>query len=777
MPRLPFLLLWVLAGLAAGGALHLLGQTREAAWVWSAAALPVAAHVGLGVVRALAGGRIGVDVIALAAILVAVLLGEAAAAAVIALMVAGGEALEAWAEGRATRSLSELIARAPRHAARVTATGIEEIGVGAIRPGDRLLVRPGETVAADGVLEDEAATLDESALTGEPLPASLARGAALRSGAVNAGPAFRMRATSDAEASTYAAILRLTRAAAEARPPLARLADRWALGFLALTAAMAGGAWALSGDPVRALAVLVVATPCPLILAAPIALVAGIGRAARRGIVVKGGGALERLARIHTVLFDKTGTLTPGRPRLAAVEADQGLGRDAALALAASLAQGSTHPVAAALVAAAQARGLALLAPEGVEETAGGGLAGRVGGRRLALGSEGFLRGQGIARPERLGAVATVAGAAGSVAWLAVEGRAAAAFVMADGLRPEAPRAVRRLRALGVRRLLMVTGDRAAAAAPVGAALRLDGVLADRAPAEKIAAVREEAARAPTAMIGDGVNDAPALAAADVGIAMGAHGTAAAAEAGDVVLLVDRLDRAAEAIAIARRARRIALQAIALGMGLSGAAMVAAAAGLLSPLAGALLQEGIDVAAILFALTVLRPGREDAAAPAVPPEAGLAERTAEHAGLRRLAERLREAGEAVTEAPTALPLIEALQAELRAELLPHHREEERVLYPEAARRLGGRDPMSPLVRMHTEIEALAARIGALAEVARREGAWAEVAPELRRSLFALEALLTLHLAAEEEVLAELADGPVAPDAPRAVRAPAVAEAG
>lgn len=758
------LLSWVLAGLVAGTVLFLLGQTGPAAWVWSAAALPVAAHVALDVLRAIAGGRLGVDVIALAAILAAVLLGEAAAAAVVALMVAGGEALEAWAEGRATRSLSDLVARAPRRAARLSGAGIEEIGVEAIRPGDILLVRPGETVAADGVLEEDAATLDESALTGEPLPASLAVGAELRSGAVNAGPAFRMRATSDAEASTYAAILRLTRAAAEARPPLARLADRWALGFLAFTAVMAGGTWALSGDPVRALAVLVVATPCPLILAAPIALVAGIGRAARRGIVVKGGGALERLARIRTVLFDKTGTLTPGRPRLAAVEADPALGREAALRLAAALAQGSTHPVSAALVAAARARGLPLATPEAIEETPGGGLSGTVQGKALSLGSEGFLHGRGIVPLDGLGSMASVAGAAGSIAWLAIDDRAAAAFVMADELRPEASRAVRRLRALGVRRLVMVTGDRAAAAAPVGAALRLDAVLADRTPEEKIAAVREEAARAPTAMVGDGVNDAPALAAADVGIAMGAHGTAAAAEAGDVVLLVDRLDRVAEAVAIARRSRRIALQAIAIGMGLSGAAMVAAAAGLLTPLAGAVVQEGIDIAAILFALAALRPGKEDTAPRPVPPDAGLAERTAEHAGLQRLAERLREAGEAISDRPTALPAIEALEASLRAELLPHQREEERALYPAAARRLGGQDPMGPLVRMHAEIETLAARISALVTVARRnQGGWSDMAPELRRSLFALEALLTLHLSAEEEVLAEFAEDHVPSD--------------
>ena len=549
-------------------------------------------------------------------------------------------------------------------------------------------------MAADGVLEDTGATLDEAALTGEPLPASITSGAPLRSGAVNAGAAFRMRAEHDAEASTYAAIIRLTRAASETRPPLARLADQWALGFLAVTTAVAGGAWLWSGAPIRALAVLVVATPCPLILAAPIALIAGIGRAARLGIVVKGGGALERLARVSTVMFDKTGTLTPGRPRLAAIDADPALGRDGALQLAATIAQGSTHPVSSALVAAAKLRGVALAVPDTVEEVPGGGLFGTVNGVAVVLGGEGFIQARGMAPAPGLSATADIVAAAGSVAWLGVNDQTVAAFVMADGLRPEAGLAVRALRALGVRRIIMVTGDRAAAAASIGLALRLDTVLADCSPEAKIAAVKAksalaptamvgdgvndapalaaadvgiamgahgtaaaaeagdvvllvdrldrvadaaaaasiglalrldtvladcspeakiaavkaESALAPTAMVGDGVNDAPALAAADVGIAMGAHGTAAAAEAGDVVLLVDRLDRVADAMAIAKRSRLIALQAISLGMGMSGLAMVVAAAGYLTPLTGALLQEVIDIVAILFALTALSPG-------------------------------------------------------------------------------------------------------------------------------------------------------------------------
>ena len=753
------LLGWVLLGLVMGVVFWAAGQPGVAGWVWAATALPVAAHVGIGVVRSLLGGQLGVDVIALAAILAAVFMDEPLTGAVVALMVAGGEALEAWAQGRATRALTALLALAPRQAARVTPTGIEEIAVVAIAIGDTLLVRAGETVPADGALDDEAAMLDEAALTGESLPVAMVRGGKLRSGAVNAGGAFRLRVEATAEASSYAAIIRLTHNAAATRPPLARLADQWALGFVALTAAVSGGAWFFTGDPVRALSVLVVATPCPLILAAPIALVAGIGRAAARGIVIKGGGALERLAGVRTMLFDKTGTLTSGQLRLAAMDVAAGTDRDAALRLAGILAQGSSHPVSGALAEAARLRGLDLPLPDTTDEAAGGGVAGMVAGQQVALGSQAYLAARGVADLGALAASATVVAVAGSVSWLALDGRAIAVFVMADSMRPEAPRTLRALHGLGITRSVMLTGDRAAAAAPIAAALRLDAVLAECSPAQKIAEVQRESAAAPTAMVGDGINDAPALAAAGVGIAMGAQGTAAAAEAGDVVLLVDRLDRIADAVAIAQRSRRIALQAIALGMGLSGLAMVVAAAGFLSPLAGAVLQEGIDVAAILYALTALRPGRGEAAPQPLPASAGLAERVAEHAALRGLSAALRDAAEAIGGGPETLPAIEALQARLTGELLAHQRAEEATLYPHAAERLGGADPMGPLIRMHTAIEVLVGQIGNLLAVAHAEAGWTATAAPLRRSLFELEALLTLHLAIEEEALAGLSPAP------------------
>ena len=749
------LLGWVGVGLAVAASIHWLDRPAVASWILIAASAPVAIHLGGGLLRSLIGGRPGVDVVALAAILAAVAMGETTVAAVISLMVAGGEALEAWAEGRAGRALTDLVSRAPRRAARVEGREVREIDIAEIRPGDLLLVRAGETIPADGVLEDEAATLDESVLTGEPVPIEFRRGAALRSGSVNAGAVFRLRAGRDAGASTYAAILRLTQEAAATRAPLLRLADRWALGFIGLTMLVAGGAWVLTGDAIRALAVLVVATPCPLILAAPVALVAGIGRAARRGIVVKNGAALERLARVRTVLFDKTGTLTPGHPRLVTIDADRQLGRDAALRLAAALAQASTHPVANALVAAARRRHMALPLPETVMESPGGGVTGTIEGRVLMLGSEGFLRDSGL-DPKAGFAIATqVLAAAGSVAWLAVDGRTAAAFVMADGVRQEAPRTVRQLRALGIRRIVLLTGDREGAAAPIGRALRLDAVLAGQSPAEKIAAVRHEDASAPTVMVGDGVNDAPALAAASVGIAMGAAGTAAASEAGDVVLLVDRVDRVADAIAIALRSRRVALRAIVFGMGMSATAMAFAAGGWLTPLVGALIQEGIDVFAILFALTSLRPGRDEQSTAALPTTAGLVARQQEHAGLRQLADAMRDAADAID-----LPLrpesgLVNLEQRLRDELLPHQRVEERDLYPEVSQRLGGQDPMGPLVRMHAEIETLAERVAVLLRLGVDETQWPTVAPELRRTLFALEALLRLHLTVEEEVMASV----------------------
>lgn len=757
MPSRRRLLALVLAGMAAGALALALGQPRAASLLWSAASLPVAALVGRDTWRTLRGGSLGVDIIALLAILAALAMAHPFTAALIALMVAGGGALEEFAEGRARRELTALVSRVPRIAHRQHEGAVTDIAVDAIAPGDLLLVKPGETLPVDGTLA-EPATLDEAALTGEPMPVARPAGDSARSGVVNAGCAFTLRAAATADASTYAAIVRLVQQAEGERPPMIRLADRWALWFLPITLALAGLAWWLSGTPERALAVLVVATPCPLILAAPVALVCGISRAARHGVIVKGGGALERLARVRIALFDKTGTLTSGTPRLSGIEPLPGFETDELLRLAASLEQLSQHVVATAITTAATEAGLSLSLPTDVAETHGGGLSGTVDGRRVTIGTAALLTEAGLP-PPATGAAARLAAAAASASWVAIDGQVAGALLLADRIRPEAPRAIRALRAAGITRIVMLTGDRAEAAEAVATALGLDAVHAELTPADKIARVIAERAGGATLMVGDGINDAPALAAADIGIAMGARGAAAAAEAADVVLLVDRIDRVATAITAARRARSIALQSIAAGMGLSALAMLAAAAGTLPPVAGALLQEAIDIAVILNALRVLAGDHPQAALPAT---AELPAILRDHADMRGLVERMRRTADRL-HADDKLPAEElrAIADALRHLLLPHQHAEERRTYPELARRLGGRDPLGALTRMHEEIEHHTARFTALAD--RLDATTAQATPgearEARRLLYVLDAVIALHLAAEEELMSQVQDLP------------------
>jgi heavy metal translocating P-type ATPase len=527
--------------------------------------------------------------------------GETLAAAVVAVMYAGGTFLESFAEGRARREMHDLLARVPRTATRHRNGGLEEVPLGEIAPGDLLLIRQGDVLPVDGTLASEAAFLDTAALTGESLPVRLARGAEAMSGSTNTGEAFDLTATRPAKDSTYAGIVRLVEEAQRSKAPMSRLADRWSLGFLGVTLAIAGAAWWFTGDPIRAVAVLVVATPCPLILAVPVALVAGLSRAAHFGVLIKGAGPLETMARVRTLILDKTGTLTDGRPQIVAIDSREGMAADDLLRLAAALDQASQHPVAQALVAAAQARGLGLPVPAEVTEVPGEGVMGLVAGRRVIVGGEAFVA-------ARVGAGAPPpAMAAGSVvATVAVDGRMAGRLVMADPLREGVAAILDALRRGGIGRILLATGDRADVAERVTEGLGLDGVRAGLTPDRKVLLVLTERKHGPVMMVGDGVNDAPALAAADVGIAMGARGAAASAEAADVVLLVDRLDRLGAGIEIARAARQIALQSVVAGIGLSVLGMIAAAFGYLTPVQGALLQEVIDVAVILNALRALR---------------------------------------------------------------------------------------------------------------------------------------------------------------------------
>ena len=601
-----------LLGLVSGGVLWLSGRPDLAEIAWAAGVIPVLVALCIEIVRSLWKGEVGLDIVAALSMSAALLFGETLAAAVVALMYSGGTFLESFAQGRARREMSDLLSRVPRTATRHRNGGLDEVPLDDIEPDDLLLIRQGDVAPVDGTVESDRAMLDQSALTGESMPARLDRGQDVMSGSTNAGEAFDLRVTRRASDSTYAGIVRLVEEAQKSKAPMARMADRYSLLFLAITVALATAAWWFTGDPIRAVAVLVVATPCPLILAVPVALVAGLSRAAHFGVLIKGAKPLEALARIRTLILDKTGTLTDGRPQIVSIDTKGDLSEDEVLYFAAALDQASKHPIAQAIVAAARARGTALPVPEDVVETPGEGVAGTIDGRRVVVGGAGFVAAQaGVADPE--GAVIE----AGSVVVsLAVDEQLMGHLVMADALRGGTADLLAGLRRLGLARILLATGDRRAVAEAVTEGLGLDAVRADLTPDQKVLLVLTERKNGPVMMVGDGVNDAPALAAADIGVAMGARGAAASAEAADVVLLVDHLDRLLPGIEIAQRSRRIALESVAAGIGLSVAGMIAAALGYLTPVQGALLQEVIDVAVILNALRALRikPYRTDVSA-------------------------------------------------------------------------------------------------------------------------------------------------------------------
>jgi heavy metal translocating P-type ATPase len=596
------LLAIALVGLVAGLALRVAGLPEPATIAWSIGVIPVLAALVVEIVRNLWKGEVGLDIVAALSMSAALLFGETLAASVVALMYSGGTFLESFAVGRARREMHDLLSRVPRTATRQRDGALVEVPLDDIAPGDLLLIRQGDVAPVDGIVESDLAMVDQSALTGESMPARLERGSELLSGSTNAGKAFDVRATRRAADSTYAGIVRLVEEAQKSKAPMARLADRYSLLFLAVTVTLATAAWWFSGDPIRAVAVLVVATPCPLILAVPVALVAGLSRAAHFGVLIKGAKPLEALARIQTLILDKTGTLTDGRPQIVSIETHGDLSEDEVLYFAAALDQASKHPIAQAIVAAARARGVALPVPEQVVETPGEGVAGSIDGRKVLVGGADFVTAQ-VGAPGQ----ETLSRDAGSVlVALAVDGKLMGHLLMADALRAGTSELLAGLRRLGISRILLATGDRRAVADAVTAGLGLDSVRADLTPDQKVLLVLSERKNGPVMMVGDGVNDAPALAAADIGVAMGARGAAASAEAADVVLLVDQLDRLLPGLEVAHRSRRIAIESVIAGIGLSIAGMVAAAFGYLTPVQGALLQELIDVAVILNALRALR---------------------------------------------------------------------------------------------------------------------------------------------------------------------------
>ena len=748
----PALLVISLSALTVGLIARTVGQPAIAQWLWVGTSLLLMLVICVEVIVNLARRQVGVDLIALLSIASALFFSEFLVAVVIAVMLASGRTLEHFTSQRAERELRRLIQRAPTWAWKIDGENMVRTALEQIDPGSQILVRMGDVIPLDGELIKSGATVDESALTGEPIPVEYASGALIRSGGVNVGAPFALLVTHSAKDSTYAGIVRMAETARRSRAPFVRAADRYALMLIPVTLIIAGGAWLFSGDPLRALAVLVVSTPCPLILAAPIALLSGISRCARRGILVKDGATLEALAKTKIVMLDKTGTLTTGHASISSVESTGEIKRDRLLFLAGSLAQGSRHPVSMAIAQAAQRDGSALAMPEHVTEQPGAGLSGQIDGRQIRLGSLAFVTPEEgkwstdlLARMEYQGVGAS---------FVAIDGKLSGAILFSDPLRVESPLAVRSIKRQGIQKVTLLTGDRLATAQWVAVAAGVDEVLAQLRPQDKVSAIQQACSEAVTMMVGDGVNDAPALAAANVGVAMGANGASAASEAAGVVLLVDRLDRVAQALEIAKRSCDIARQSMLVGIGLSVLAMLIAAAGYLPPLTGAILQELIDVGVILNALRAL-------AGPHWQPRKSLGndhlqQLDAEHLKMAHVLDKLNSLARDFPHlsAELASSELSSLVTILEQQLLPHEHDDENRLYPLLLAYLRGDDPLAALSQTHLAIFRLASLLSHLNTRQMADPATLD-REEIHDTLIRLDTLLALHFAQENELYRSL----------------------
>jgi heavy metal translocating P-type ATPase len=586
----------LLAALLAGG-LYLGGLKTAANWVLGVASILALLPLVAGMWDDFRHGQYGLDILALTAIVTSVLLHEYWAAILVVIMLTGGESLEDYAEHRARNELDALLKRAPQTAHLVRGGKTIDVAVNTVNAGDKLVIKPGEVVPVDAIILEGEASFDESSLTGESLPLFKDAEDQLLSGSVNLDGAVTVRALHAARDSQYQQIIKMVDAAQHSKAPFVRLADRYSIPFTIAAFTIAGAVWFISGDAIRFLEVIIVATPCPLLLAAPIALISGMSRASKYGIIIKTGSALERLADIETIAFDKTGTLTRGEPTVSSVTTFGSFTKSDVLSLAATLEQSSNHILARAIIVEANKKKVSYSKAKHVVETAGHGLSARVKNHSVLVGRYGDMEDNEVEMPAafKSGNVKQTA------SYVGVDGKLAGVITFEDELRPETKTTLADLRKLGIKNTLMLTGDHQAAAKTIAKQLDIADFRAGALPADKLHAIEQVKDR-PVAFVGDGVNDAPVLTASDIGIALGARGSTAASESADVVVLHDDLRYVARGIATARRALSIAKQSILIGIGISLALMALFATGKFSPVLGAVLQEVVDVVVIFNAL-------------------------------------------------------------------------------------------------------------------------------------------------------------------------------
>lgn len=591
------------------------GAAQAAKWIATGYVAIIILITAIDMVRDILRGHFGLDILALVAMIASISVGEYLAAMIIVLMLSGGEALEDYAAQRAKKDLDALLDKAPSLAHRLRSdepnAATDDIDINEVKAGDLLLIKPSEVVPVDSELLSDEAEFDESSLTGESLPVSRVQGEAVYSGSINGERVIRVRATADAASSQYQQIIALVEAAEESKAPTVRVADRFAVPFTLVSLAIAGLAWWLSGDPVRFAEVLVLATPCPLLIAAPVAFMGGMSASARNGVIVKGGATLEALARAKSAAFDKTGTLSYGHPELVDVLPEPGFNSDELLQLAASAEQYSSHVLATGVIDAAQERGLTLVTSDDAHEIATNGVTAVIDGRTVVVGKLSFVQESAPeAHAEPLTAGQT------SVA-VAVDGKFAGTLLLADALRDNAADTVNELRELGVTDITMLTGDNPETAEALAKHAGITSVYAALMPNDKVELVANMPNK-PVIMVGDGVNDAPVLAAADVGIAMGARGSTAASESADAVIMKDDIGRVSQAVRTGQHTYRVALEAIWIGILLSLGLMIVAAFGYIPAVWGALTQELVDLAAILYALRALTDAKQKPARKSAP---------------------------------------------------------------------------------------------------------------------------------------------------------------